>query len=935
MDGESPRRAALMRFPTGWRPARYTAPSQHLLEVVTPRTNAALLSPAENLFGALSLYAGTAETGPLALEISADRERRRFLVRTGTADQQRDLVAQIGAAYPQAMLRPLGVASQSSADPARPDPDEQVIGCTLELRTDPYLPVRTFGDRDLDADAGPAQTDPVLGILAALGDLPDGWRAMTQLVLFGPAPGSWAQAYQRLALESPVQAERAGGGERVSFTGPLLLLGGLGLYLAGSSIYAAWQRGDWLGAGGTVVGLFGLAGLIVVLHRFFGRRTLYDPRLVQDKLSRDACRAELRLAVFARATADPEAVRVRLGRIAAAYRPFTLAAGNGFVPRPLREPVPDLRVLTPFGRTSSLLNVRELAGLWHLPQAADDVALVERTTARRRLPLPATVGPGPAGAGCRIGASEHQGQVVPVHIAPPLLRRHLLAVAKTRRGKSSLLLTLVHQLLIAGAERRCVVLVDPHRDLAAAALGLVPPERQQDVVYLDIANRSRAFGINLLDVGLGWDRDQAVGNALRIFRREWDAFWGPRMEDAFRFALMALFEANEAYCRDDSRRGPDHQHTILEVPALLAVRGFRARVLKQTRDRTIGQWFDDYFDPLDPRLRLEIINPVQTKVHKYLGSVVARQIVGQPRSTVDFRQLIAERKIVLINLSAFDVGEDTAALVGGTLVNLAARAVAAHVALPPEQRQAVTIAVDEFHTIPGADYEQVFGELSKYGANMILATQTLARLDRLTDAQRTRDLRAAVFSNLDGLFAFHTSAEDAAYLVDELGGGLDAQDLLELGHYQCYARLTDARTGERLPSFSVQLDPPPRGDETLARHLAEASARRYGRDAVDVDLDLQAARARIDGPRRSWAEATAREGYPAPPTRGPGDNGLPAADRTVTGSEVPTPNPPRAKRPRTRSSARPKSRQKRAAPEPPIGGDDTAMDDGGQGDQEL
>lgn len=273
--------------------------------------------------------------------------------------------------------------------------------------------------------------------------------------------------------------------------------------------------------------------------------------------------------------------------------------------------------------------------------------------------------------------------------------------------------------------------------------------------------------------------------------------------------------------------------------------------------------------------------------------------------------------------------------VGGTLVNLAARAVAAQVTLPPELRQALTIAVDEFHTIPGADYEQVFGELSKYGANMILATQTLARLDRLTDAQRTRDLRAAVFSNLDGLFAFHTSAEDAAYLVDELGGGLDAQDLLELGHYQCYARLTDARTGERLPSFSVQLDPPPHGDEAVARRLAEASARRYGRDAVDIDLDLQAARARIDGPRRSWAEANDRDDDPSPPTQGQGDNGLPAADRTVTGGEIPTPNPPRAKKPRTRSSVRAKGRRKGPRPDPSTGGEGLAADSDTQEGREL
>jgi hypothetical protein len=348
---------------------------------------------------------------------------------------------------------------------------------------------------------------------------------------------------------------------------------------------------------------------------------------------------------------------------------------------------------------------------------------------------------------------------------------------------------------------------------------------------------------------------------------------------------------------------------VLEVPALLARRGFRQQVLQRTSDPMIPHWFETYFEPLDPRLRLEIINPVQTKVHKYLASRAARQIVGQPTSTVDFRQFIADGRIVIVNLSLFEVGEDTAALIGGTLLNLAARAVGVQASLPPAERRPVTIAVDEFHTIPGADYEQVFGELAKYGANMILATQTLARLDRLTDAQRTRGLRAAVFSNLDGLFAFHVSAEDAAYLVAELGGGLDEQDLLELGHYQCYARLTDMTTGERLPAFSLRLDPPPPSDPASARLLAEASARRYGRDAVDVDLDLQSALERMRGPR--WSGWRATDGVAATdlpvdaagPT--PTGDGGPAVDRVVAGTGVPRGTKPRGGRtrgPRARRS---------------------------------
>jgi hypothetical protein len=179
----------------------------------------------------------------------------------------------------------------------------------------------------------------------------------------------------------------------------------------------------------------------------------------------------------------------------------------------------------------------------------------------------------------------------------------------------------------------------------------------------------------------------------------------------------------------------------------------------------------------------------------------------------------------------------------------------------------------------------VLGELAKYGANMLLASQTLSRLDRLTNAQRTRNLGASVFSNLDALFAFHVSAEDAHYLAEELGGGLDTQDLLELGHYQCYARITDARSGERLPTFSVQLDPPPEGNDQLAARLARLSAERYGRDALDVELDLQAALERIRGPRRGTdddADESAKSAEPAAP-----DTVTPAPSAVVVGAEVP------------------------------------------------
>jgi len=159
---------------------RRPLPRPELVEVVTPRTNAATMTPAENLFAAIPL------AEPFGLEIAATSGARWFLARAGSPAMRQHLEDQLGAAYPQAELRRLDLDRYPGLDPARLGPGEQVIACALALRGPQYLPLRTFRDAEVEATKS-AQADPVLGILAALGDLPDGWRGLAQLIL-RPAP---------------------------------------------------------------------------------------------------------------------------------------------------------------------------------------------------------------------------------------------------------------------------------------------------------------------------------------------------------------------------------------------------------------------------------------------------------------------------------------------------------------------------------------------------------------------------------------------------------------------------------------------------------------------------------------------------------------------------------------------------------------------------
>jgi hypothetical protein len=313
------------------------------------------------------------------------------------------------------------------------------------------------------------------------------------------------------------------------------------------------------------------------------------------------------------------------------------------------------------------------------------------------------------------------------------------------------------------------------------------------------------------------------------------------MELAFRMALLLVVDANQRLVAADPTGGRDRQFTVLEVPRVLEDDRLRQRLLAQVPDQQIQALWRTYFNPLDKRFRAEIINPVQTKAYKFAANLTARAIVGQSRSTINPASWVQDGAVVVLDVAKEEVGADIAAMIGGTLINLLALAVGRQAALQPSERRHVALLVDEFHVVPAANYEAFLAELAKYGASLILATQSLGALDKVDPG---RGLRHAVFANIDHIFAFNCSAEDAALLAPELGAPIQPADLVELGDYQCYARLN--YLGERLPAFHLRLDAPPDGEVAISDALAACSAVTYGRDFALVAADRAALLKQID-----------------------------------------------------------------------------------------
>jgi hypothetical protein len=762
----------------------FTEPTE-VLEIIPPRENTVDALAVELL---LSRFA--AET-PFSLEIAGDAHVRRFLFRA-PRETLAHLRRQIQATYPQAEFR----AVPPEEDPAYEHKLAR-MSAEFSLRRPLYLPLRTFRNGDF------LEADPVLGLLGTFADLEQGERMLSQLILF-PAPPDWADRYQ--GMERQVERGTGEGGPRsmnlflrqfAGFVGSCFLLAAVSC-----AIITGLQHRWFEFAVAIATGVAALGGVLYAV-KSIGDVTNVNPEMVKRKLEgSSAYDVSLRLTAFAQ---TPELARLRLRSLVKAYAQFNLASGNALEPHiaefdPRDIALPRWSLWQEWLGRGMRLTVAEIASMWHLP-VGFETPFVERAKAKRLLPLPNTVE-----QGILIGHSVHQGQRIPVHLDAETLWHHNFMVAKTQKGKSTLMANLAVEAMKKDA---AVVVIDPHGDLARAVLGIVPTSRAKDVVYVDLSDSSQIVGLNLLDMTQGRSADRVVSHLVHVGEMIWSDYWGPRMEDALRMAARTLLYINERF----AARG-QQQFTLLDILPLFELGNFRHRLLKDyVKDADILEWWSGYFERMYQNQQIDVINPVQTKIHRFSTHATIRGVVAQSRSTINFRELLAERRILLVNTATGVIGPDAGGILGAVIVDYINFAVREQMAIPdPSARAKVIVVIDEFQSIPGVDYKGLLAELQKMGASFILATQALGQLDAIN-----KELRASILSNIASLFVFQTSAEDADLLRHELDEAVTATDIINLDDYACYVKTQLRHT--RLPVMHVETLPPPQQNRAVIAQI--------------------------------------------------------------------------------------------------------------------
>jgi hypothetical protein len=813
---------------------------------------------------------------PIALELAGTARHRRFIVRATSKAALDHAESLLRAQYPQSEINPLNV----SEDPFRLDPDEAITAVELVAGASPVLPLRTWQESQKEG------TDPLLGLLAALGHLPDRTRVVSQVSLI-PAISNWSRWNLRRAIESPLEAEhRSKERQRMvalfssdNYGNILLVNIGIlvGIFLLLRSYIPGWLWGAVIkiatGKGAQLpaaqshqVYLFLGAILLIeallilgyiVFNSLYKRRVMYDPHVIAQKISRMVYRTRLRLYVIGpkkqggTAAGSEQSMMRRLSderaqsnvrqelllRIVAAYRQFHMANGAFFVPKRISATeISRIFVANAEGgiigwqrglrNSRHMVSVDSLASLWHMPHphALPELALVEQRRARTLL-IPPTVSQQVEGLP-PIGYSIHAGYRLPFALTPEFFLFHTLIGGKAGEGKSMFIQHIAQKAMQLDG----LVLIDPFGDLCENVLQLVPPERSEDVVFIDLSDTMVSIGLNPLDVTLGHSRDKFIADLMKMLAQLWASSWTARMENAFEMSLRTLFEANQALVRSDTQRGPALQYTLLDVLPLLTNVNFCHALLQEIRDDYLHRWWREYYEPLSAAQQRDVINPIAAKVGKF-ESIIARRILGQSISTLNIPQMINERKIILFKLARGIVGNEVASMVGATLLGLIQSTLEAQGRRERMGSVRLPIIIDEFQRVAGADY-RTLSELHKYGATFFLATQSFEYLQKVNTL-----LWPTLQANVRQMVAFNMSAQDAAFLSKELG--VDQEDILHLDINSCYVSVLAA--GKRQPTFSLNLKSAATANVEQAESIRTRCRVRYTSPIAEVDDRLSAA----------------------------------------------------------------------------------------------
>ena len=397
-------------------------------------------------------------------------------------------------------------------------------------------------------------------------------------------------------------------------------------------------------------------------------------------------------------------------------------------------------------------------------------------------------------------------------------RRHLYVIGQTGTGKSVFLNNLAGQ-DISNGDGVCVI--DPNGDLFEDLLARVPKSRINDVVVFDPGDLERPLGLNMLEYDSRFPEQKTfiINELMGIFDTLYDlkTTGGPMFEQYTRNALLLLM--------DD----PSDGYTILEIPRVLADAEFRKKLLAKCKNIIAKDFWEKEAEKAGGEASLANLVPyITSKFNTFIANDYVRPIIAQSHSTLKFREIIDEGKILLVNLSKGRIGDLNASLLGMILVGKLTIASFSRTDIPMEKRRDFYLFIDEFQNFTTPSIATILSEARKYRLCLTIAHQFIGQLsDKIKDA---------VFGNVGSMVAFRVGADDAEYLVKQFEPVFGVNNLLNIDNLNAHVKLLI--NSQVTAPFNMFEPFPPRGDSNISDLAREYSRLTYGRSRETVEQEI-------------------------------------------------------------------------------------------------
>ncbi len=705
----------------------------------------------------------------------------------------------ISAAYPTARMEEVEDPNFFSAD----GKIDAVAGGELRLKKEFWYPIATYEDSKRDAS---------LALINALSVAKKGDGVGIQ-IMFRPTDGTWT----RKSLE---RVQNIKDGKKSS--APTNFLGRIAYWCSNTFVdlvQALWKPPDMHDPYGD-----NKEGLTNLQQEEISK--------VEDKTKNPGFQCLIRIVASSASKARSEAL---LNGVVSIFSQFDLQGYNGFrydMQKGSESLARDYIFRTfPQERKDMILNSVELASIFHLPaQNAIPTSQVERQ-ATKQVDGPAKL----VEEGIILGVNEFRGEQKIIRLSENDRRRHTYVIGATGMGKSVLLTNLAYQDMCDG---RGFCFIDPHGDAVETILSKVPPERMDDVILFEPGNLDNPVGMNMFEFQTEDQKDFIVQEGINMLTSLYDpgnqGIFGPRAQHMFRNAALLLMS--------DPAGG-----TFIDIPRCFIDPEFVKSKLKYVTDKTVyDYWTKEFPASQKSNDAGEVTSWFVSKWGPFLSNKMMRNILGQPKSGFNIREIMDNKKILLVNLSKGKTGELNAKLLGMIFVMKFQAAAMSRADTPEDERQDFCLFVDEFQNFATESFESILSEARKYRLNLVLANQFMTQL--------TDKIREAILGNVGTILCGRIGVTDAELMEKAFQPVFNAEDLHKIPNHE--AVTTVLMFGLPTSPFTLKLLPP-LGEESaeLMQRMREYALSRFGRPRAEVEEEIDRRLAATDEPKPAPAPA--------------------------------------------------------------------------------